>query len=173
MSINNDPNCKPLHSITKSNVNMKASGKIERTLDKKIECLRKAILNSRQHRLAGDPQKIYLQYIRYALHDFVYLNICTSIEAKDLKRKDVIHEHVIPHSIVVNKLLELDPLTDDNIMSVLKKYYFICIITKEEDKRLNTARLRRSMPPEWNEEKDSIFARYEHDEVNIKVLNSQ
>lgn len=173
MSINNDPNCKPLHSITKSNVNMKASRKTERTLDKKIECLRKAILNSRQHRLAGDPQKIYSQYIRYALHDFEYLNICTSTEAKDPKRKDVIREHVIPHIIVMNRLLKLDSLTDDNIMEVLKKYYIICKITKEEDRRLNAAGLKKKMPTEWNEEEGCGFARYKHHEVNIEILNSQ
>lgn len=173
MSINNDPNSKLRQSIIKSNVNMKASRKTERTLDRKIECLRKAILNSRQHRLAGDPQSIYSQYIRYALHDFVYLNICTSIEAKDPKRKDVIHEHVIPHIIVMNRLLKLDSLTDDNIMEVLKKYYIICKITKEEDRRLNAAGLKKKMPPEWNEEEGCGFARYKHHEVNIEILNSQ
>lgn len=175
MSINNDPNCKLNQLIITSNVGMKASRKISRTIEQKIECLRKAISNSKKHIQAGDPRRIYSQYIRYALDEFVYLNICTSTEAKakGLKRKDVIHEHVIPHSIVMNKLLELDPLTDENIMSVLNKYYIICIITKEEDKRLNAAGLRRNMPPEWNEENGSVFARYEHDKVQLSILKNQ
>jgi hypothetical protein len=143
-----------------------------RTIEQKLECLRKAILSSKKHILAGDPRRIYSQYIRYALNEFDYLNLCTSSEAKDLKQ-NFIHEHVIPHAIVMAKLLELDPLTDENMMAILNKFYYICKITKEEDKRLSAAGFKQKMPPGWDGESCSVFARYEHAKVGISILKSQ
>ena len=136
------------------------------TYKKKLECLKKVILNSLEHKRANDPVRIYSQYIRYALDEFKDINFYQSKEAKLLKRKDVIHEHVIPHSIVMNKLLTLDPLTTENIGTVIQKYYVICAITKEEDRLLTARKLRSEMPQNWDGEKDSVFARYE--EVGIK-----
>ena len=140
-----------------------------RTIEQKLECLRKAISNARAHARAGDPTRIYSQYIRYALDEFKHLNICTSVKAHGLKRKDVVHEHAVPHSIVMKKLLELDSLTDESIMSVLNKYYVICVITKDEDDRLTSAGLRSKMPDQWNGENDGVFARYEHEKVRISI----
>ena len=132
-----------------------------RTIEQKIECIKKVILNSQEHIKAGDPTRVYSQYVRYALDEVKGLNFCTSKEAKGLKRKEVTHEHVIPHSIVMNKLLSLDSLTNENIMSILQKYYVICAVTKEEDKRLNAAGLKSKMPDGWDETNDNVFARYE------------
>ena len=113
---------------------------------------------------------MYSQYIRYALDEISDLNFCTSESAKGLKRKDVIHDHVIPHSIVMNKLLSLKEPSNESIMKVIKKFYILCAITKEEDGLLNSAGYRSKMPDGWNEEKDSVFARYES--VGIIVCNS-
>jgi len=143
--------------------------KIERTIGQKLECIRKAISNSQEHIKANDPRRVYSQYIRYALDEISDINFRTSRAAKGLKRNAVIHEHVIPHSIVMDKLLTLVPLTNDNILKMLKKYYVICAITKEEDKKLNAAGLRSKMPDGWKED-DSVFARYE--EVGILVDNN-
>lgn len=175
MKINNDTIHKLHQSIITPDTGMQKSRKTSRTLEQKIECLRKAILNSKEHIRAGDPQRIYSQYLRYALDEFAVLNIFTSVEANGLKRKDVIREHVIPHAIVMKKLfdLDLDLLTDNNIMSILTKYYFICKITKEEDKRLNAAGFNRNMPADWNEETGSVFARYEHEKVSISILKNK
>lgn len=140
-----------------------------RTIEEKLECIKKVILNSKEHIKAGDPTRVYSQYVRYALDEVKGLNFCTSKEAKGLKRKEVIHEHVVPHSIVMNKLLSLDPLTNENIMSIIQKYYVICAITKEEDKRLNTAGLKSKMPEGWDVGNDNIFARYKS--VGISVSN--
>jgi len=98
------------------------------------------------------------------------LNFCTSKKAKGLKRKEVTHEHVIPHSIVMNKLFSLDSLTNENIMSIIQKYYVICAITKEEDKRLNAIGLKSKMPEGWDEANDNVFARYESAGISICEL---
>ena len=143
----------------------------KRNREQKIECLRKAISNAKEHQQANDPPRIYSQYVRYAIGQFKGLNVAyTSTEAKDLERKLVTHEHVVPHSIVMKKILSLEVLTDENIMSVINKYYIICIITKAEDKLLNAAKLRSKMPKGWNDKTDSVFARYEHEEVNIPFM---
>ena len=132
-----------------------------RTLEQNLECIRKAVSNAKEHILAEDPRRVYSQYIRYALGEVSDSNFYISSAAKGLKRKDVIHEHVVPHSIVMNKLLSLDPLTNENIKAVIEKYYVICAITKEEDKRLTAKGLRSKMPEDWNDNIHSVFARYE------------
>lgn len=139
----------------------RGKSRVMRTIEQKLECIRKAISNSKEHISTNDPRRVYSQYIRYALDEVSDLNFCTSREAKGLKRKDVIHEHVVPHSFLMNKLLTLEPLTNENILSILKRYYVICAITKGEDKLLTAAGLRSKMPDGWDELNDSIYARYE------------
>ena len=141
-----------------------------RTIEQKIECIKKVILNSQEHIKAGDPTRVYSQYVRYALDEVKGLNFCTSKKAKGLKRKEVTHEHVIPHSIVMNKLFSLDSLTNENIMSIIQKYYVICAITKEEDKRLNAIGLKSKMPEGWDEANDNVLARYESAGISICEL---
>lgn len=138
-----------------------------RTIDKKLECLKKVLLNSQWHITSNDPSRIYSQYVRYALDEFKYINLHISEKAKKLKRKDVIHEHVIPHAIVMKKLLSLDQPTTDEILLIIKNYYFLCLITKDEDELLTAAGLRSKMPQGWDEGKNSVFARYE--KVGIKI----
>lgn len=138
-----------------------------RTTEQKLECIRKVISNSKDHIKSGDPMRMCSQYIRYALDEISDLNFCMSKKAKGLKRNNVIHEHVIPHSVVMKKLLSLEPLSNENILAVLKRFYIICVITKEEDKILNAAGYRSKMPDGWNEETDSVFARYEAVGISI------
>lgn len=130
-------------------------------LDRKIDFIRRVIINCKNHINLDDPKRTYSQYLRYALDEVSDINFCTSKNAKGLKRKDIIYEHVIPHSIIMEKLFSIDPLTNENILKVLRKYYIICAITKEEDRLLNAAKLRSKMPDGWNEETGSVFARYE------------
>lgn len=140
-----------------------------RTIEQKLECIRKVVLNSKEHIRCGDPKRVYSQYIRYALDEISYLNFCTSKKAKGLKRKEVIHEHVVPHSIVMNKLLSLETLSDENIMRITGKFYILCAITKEENELLNAHGYRSKMPDGWNEETDSVFARYKA--VGIEICD--
>lgn len=130
-------------------------------IDRKIDFIRRVIINCKNDINLDDPKRTYSQYARYALDEVSDINFCTSKNAKGLKRKDVIYEHVIPHSNIMKKLFSIDPLTNENILKVLRKYYIICAITKEEDRLLNAAKLRSKMPDGWNEETGSVFARYE------------
>ena len=150
---------KQLNKLQVRQINMRK--KKQRTNQQNLECLKKAINNSKEHIRNGDPTRIYSQYLRYCLDEFARLNFCSSVKAKGLQRKDVVHEHVVPNSFIMNKLLSLEELTDESIMSVLQKFYIICKISKDEDKSLNRAGLRSQMPEDWDEENDSVYARYE------------
>ena len=136
-------------------------------LERKLECLRRVIRNCREHVEAGDRRRIYSQYLRYALNEFDGLNFYHSVAAHGLNRSEVVYEHAVPHGFVMGKLLALGSLDDESIMAVLRRFYVICVITRDEDKQLNRAGLRSKMPDGWCEKTSSVFARYEV--VGIKV----
>jgi hypothetical protein len=140
--------------------------KKSRTHEEKLECLKKVLINSLEHKRSNDPVRIYTQYIRYALEQFKNINFYESENAKAPKGKGIIHEHIIPFVVVRDKLLALHPLTIENIKSVIDKYYFTCAVTTEEDDQLTANNLKSKMPKGWIEDKDSVFARYE--EVGIR-----
>ena len=65
---------------------------------------------------------------------------------------------LVSMSVIVDMLLKVEPLTEANVKKILKKYWHIIRITKEEDERLNKLGLNRKMPKNWDG-KDP-FARY-------------
>lgn len=136
------------------------------SLDSELDMLVMVIENSRKHRDKEHRARIYSQYMRYAMDEFVNVNFHQSDEAKGKKRKDVIRDHVVPHIELMKKLFAIDKLSKDSVWEVIEKYYIICSITKEEDKRLNEADLKSKMPKDWCENEESLFARYE--KVGIK-----
>ena len=79
------------------------------------------------------------------------------------KEAKLIVEHVVPMSVIVDMLLKVEPLTEANVKKILKKYWHIIRITKEEDERLNKLGLNRKMPKNWDG-KDP-FARYKLAEI--------
>ena len=143
-----------------------------RTEDQMLTCLRNAVLNAQAHQKAGDPTRVYSQYIRYALNQFDKQEgiTLTSRKAKGKVRPFIVHDHSVPHSFVLNKLLALKNVTNLALKDVISKYYRIGVITKEEDKLLSDNGLRSKMPNGWDENNGSVYARYE--EVGIKLLHS-
>ena len=77
-------------------------------------------------------------------------NISRSKKAKekDLKECDV--EHVVPMMIIVNILMDMKPINKDKIEDVLKKYFRVLVVTKEEHKKLNSSGLGSKMPNNWD-----------------------
>ena len=71
----------------------------------------------------------------------------------------LVFEHVVPRKIVIERLLGLESATKEEITKVLNKFCFGCVITKDEDIRLNRAGWREKMPPDW-EKNDDVWARY-------------
>jgi len=67
-------------------------------------------------------------------------------------------EHVIPQQVIVNRLMDMKPLTKPAVSKLLKSWYHVRLVTRTEHQRLTKLKLRYTMPPDWNGA--DIFARY-------------
>ena len=74
-------------------------------------------------------------------------------------------EHAVPFTVIVNRLMDMKPLTTRAATNVLKKWYSVMLVTQEEDLRLLKGGLRFKMPDNWDGK--DVFARYAA--VGIKV----
>ena len=73
--------------------------------------------------------------------------------------KRLTHEHAIPLALLAEKVLSLEIGDKEVIYEMFKNYCRAAIVTREEDRKLNSAKLRSAMPPEWCFGED-ILARY-------------
>lgn len=74
-------------------------------------------------------------------------------------------EHVVPVSVIVNKVSELKKPTEEEIVKIVKEWTIIAAITQEEDADLRKGKLSKTMPKNWNG--CDLFARYR--KVGIQV----
>lgn len=87
-----------------------------------------------------------------------------------INRKVLSWEHIVPTSVLVEELLKLDKkgsLSEKKIKEMIKQYGFVCIVTKEESKRLDQ-KYKATMPHGWKYG-DKVCARY--DEEGIKIMS--
>jgi hypothetical protein len=82
---------------------------------------------------------------------------------------ECIVEHVVPQMEIVNRLMKLEPLNEDTVVTALQKYYRVMLVTREEHALLNASGVRSTMPLDWDGE--NVFARYK--EVGIEWLSSE
>ena len=68
-------------------------------------------------------------------------------------------EHAVPQMEIVNWLMDMDPITETAVVTLLTKYFTVLLVTKEEHARLNAGGVRSTMPCEWD--RTNVFARYE------------
>lgn len=76
-------------------------------------------------------------------------------------------EHSVPLMEIVNRLMGLDPLTERRVTNLLKKFFRVRLVTKDEDRELNKGPLRYKMPDGWDGK--DVFARYRA--AGIKLVN--
>ena len=79
--------------------------------------------------------------------------------ALGLSLNECVVEHAVPQMAIVNWLMDLDPLTNDGVADLLKRYFTVMLVTKEEHARLNASGLRSTMPADWDS--TNVYARYE------------
>ncbi|HWS88662.1 MAG TPA: hypothetical protein VN282_16935 [Pyrinomonadaceae bacterium] len=81
--------------------------------------------------------------------------------------KRLTHEHTIPLSLLAERVLSLE--TDDRaaIRAVFTAHCRAALVTKEEDRKLNVAKLRSAMPSDWSFG-GNMLARYSA--VGIELL---
>lgn len=101
---------------------------------------------------------------KYCQGDFYSKQAYKKVQQKDFT--NLVYEHMVPKNKYIQKVCEEnaknETLTLEIILELLKKYWKIAIITKDEDKLL----LTKSMPKTWNE--NNIFLRYQ--EANIQLI---
>ena len=85
-------------------------------------------------------------------------NIPRSKAAMEKKINECDVEHVVPQMEIVNMLMGLDPLSKSGVEKILKNYFHVMLVTKEEHQRLNSSGLRSKMPSNWD--RKDVWARY-------------
>ena len=60
-------------------------------------------------------------------------------------------EHAVPAQVIVDMLMSLKKFETNNVEKILKKYWRVILVTKNEHKKLNNKklRIRSSMPKDW------------------------
>ena len=81
-----------------------------------------------------------------------------SMAALNLPLSECVVEHVVPKMDIVNRLMDMKPLTTATISELLTNHFMVMLVTHEEHARLNASGLRSTMPREWDG--SDIFARY-------------
>ena len=87
-----------------------------------------------------------------------------------VNRSNVSWEHVVPTKVLVDKLLELDKsgtLSDKKIEEMIEKYGYVCLVTKDENRKLDKNKFREKMPQGWKYG-DDAFARYKAVGIEIQ-----
>jgi hypothetical protein len=67
-------------------------------------------------------------------------------------------EHVLPQMEIVNRLMDMRPLTKARVIELLTNCLRVMVVTRDEHARLNSHGLRSKMPPDWDGK--DVFARY-------------
>jgi len=78
--------------------------------------------------------------------------------AQDKPLSECAVEHVVPQMVIVNRLMEMDPLTPAAITAFLQRCFTVMLVTHAEHARLNASGLRSVMPRDWDDV--DVFARY-------------
>ncbi|OUR80383.1 hypothetical protein A9Q83_01400 [Alphaproteobacteria bacterium 46_93_T64] len=82
---------------------------------------------------------------------------------KELK-KDLMHEHLVPCAFLSQTIFSSRPSREE-IHKLLIEYGIRCIVLKEEDDKINAAKLNKSMPENWQLGHDP-FLRYQLAGIN-------
>jgi hypothetical protein len=67
-------------------------------------------------------------------------------------------EHVMPQMEIVNRLMDMQPLTKAGVIELLTNYLKVMVVTHEEHALLNSSGLRSKMPVNWDGK--NVFDRY-------------
>lgn len=101
---------------------------------------------------------------KYHMADFMTFKAENSLRTKD-KTVLLVYEHMVPKNIYINRIVkEINSgnLTEDFVYNLLNKYYYVCTVTKEEDKKLSSTK----MPGGW----DEINPFYRYDVAGIEYI---
>jgi hypothetical protein len=78
-------------------------------------------------------------------------------------------EHVMPQIEIVNRLMDMRPLTEAGVIELLTNCLKVVVVTRDEHALLNSSKLRSTMPPNWDGK--DVFDRYA--EVGIELASTE
>ena len=84
------------------------------------------------------------------------------------RKNEYTFEHPIPAKVLFDLILKAK--NDEEITSILKFSDQVVILSHSEDKKLNEAGFKKTMPKDWKYG-DDVFARYK--KVNISILTEK
>lgn len=114
----------------------------------------------------GYFRKNELDHRKHSMSDFVTVEANAVLESHDT-RNQLIYEHMVPKNLYLGKIVqsvEDGTFNEDMLYNYLNKYYYLCTVTKDEDKRLPSI----SIDDSWNME--NPFHRYE--KANIRFIRN-
>ena len=130
-----------------------------------------AIQQAREAQAFGFTRNECCRNLKIALHQYwqhktmglhgqaMKAKIPRSKAALGLPLHECVVEHAVPQMAIVNWLMDLDPLTSEGVVDLLKRYFTVMLVTQEEHARLNASGLRSTMPSDWDS--TNVYARYE------------
>jgi hypothetical protein len=83
-------------------------------------------------------------------------------------RKQLIHEHLVPRKVLIERLLGLEEPAAEKVAQVLQQCVGV-VITKDEDRLLNKHGLRSKMPKDCSEEDQ--WGRYNFANIAVRELS--
>lgn len=99
---------------------------------------------------------------KHSISDFITEKAKLLLESGENLKNRLKFEHMVPKNIYISKFtiaMKNGNLTEEFIFENLKKYYYVCTVTKDEDDELPTMKMNDT----WDEE--NPFYRYEKAEI--------
>jgi len=121
-----------------------------------------AIEQAKEAEVFGFTRNMACRNLKIALHQYwqnkemgqhsqAHRNRIPMSKAAEIVPKDQVQvEHAVPQQLIVNMLMDMEPLTKRRISNLLRKLFRVRTVTKEEHSRLNGMGLRSKMPDDWN-----------------------
>ena len=93
----------------------------------------------------------YWQAKELGIHIFRKHKLKKTKAASKTKIENTEVEHAVPTQVIVDMLMSLKKFETNNVEKILKKYWRVILVTKNEHKKLNNKklRIRSSMPKDW------------------------
>jgi len=151
------PNYKP---------DMKFKERLGDTLDAILCCLDKNIREARLRVLMSDIFE-YLERFEdyhYGISEEAYKMIGDNFNSIYITL-----DHGVPSNVLIKELKSKKPKNRKELLEFSRKHYFMCFITKKEDKELNNKGLKQKMPDDWDGKWENWKSRYEKANITLKV----
>ncbi len=185
--------CKDINMLFSTYVQMEKKGnsslvknKIKKVIGEMLAYNNKEVCIDPAKLMRGKTHESYAGY-------FISEGVCKLELLEPLSEKGLSDEHIMPKEVVFNKMLEMkkekknEGFSNEEILFFSKLLSYSCIVTKEENDKLNKGKknLKSAMPDNWSpkwpedfsKEPDlqelQFFKRYEEAGIKCQVNDKQ